>query len=149
MLLPDAVGGYSPRLLSLLGVCRRFFLCLFRLFRAQVRAPSGSGLPARWLRSAPVAGEVCPFPVPGPAVPVRLSRGPPARGFFPLYYIIRCTPFPFLHSSRLLFLLSNRCITVSSICHSKKLSKKSLHCFAVIREGCTFAPAFGNGGGDV
>ena len=142
MLLPGAIGRYLPRLLSLLCVCRRFFLCLFRFFRAQVRPPSGSGLPSRWLRSAPVAWEVCPFPVPGPAVPVRLSRGPPARVLFPLYYIIRCLPFPSLVPSAVLAASSIRCIAAVYVMRPEIFSKKVPHLFCPFPASVYFCTRF-------
>ena len=93
-----ALLGYKS-LFWLLMSCPRLehlFFVTSLSFSRTVQPNRPLGLPSRWLRSAPVAWEVCPFPVPGPAVPARLSRGPPARVLFPLilYNKVYSLPLP-------------------------------------------------------
>ena len=139
-----ALLGYKS-LFWLLMSCPRLehlFFVTSLSFSRTVQPNRPLGLPSRWLRSAPVAWEVCPFPVPGPAVPARLSRGPPARVLFPLYYIIRCIPFPSLVPSVVLVASSIRCIAAVYVLRPEIFSKKVPHLFCPFPASVYFCTRF-------
>ena len=145
VLLADIFRGCSRFCVSVAAfffACSAFSGLRSALRRGQVCPPGGSGPPPWRGRCARFPSPVLPFPRACLAV---LLRG----SFSSLYYIIRCLPFPSLVPSAVLPVSSIRCIAAVYVLHPEIFSKKSPICFARFPQACTFAPAFGNGGGDV